>query len=77
MEEIIIYQTADGKTKIAVRMQSVKHEDAIEKAHCEYDVYRMALPGEHTDVERAYLDTLKDMRKRLKGGEPMDKTEDN
>jgi hypothetical protein len=39
---------------------------AAEKAHWEYKVYRDALPDDLTSVEKAYLDTLKDMHKRIK-----------
>ena len=46
----------------------VKHIEAIEKAHREYNAYRAQLSDELTDVERAYLDTLKEMQKRLKAG---------
>jgi hypothetical protein len=46
---------------------NVKHTDAIKKAHHEYDIYRVALPDELSDVERAYLDTLKTLQKKLKG----------
>jgi hypothetical protein len=46
----------------------VKHIDAVEKAHSEYAAYRANLPDDLTDVERAYLDTLKEMQKRLKAG---------
>jgi hypothetical protein len=45
---------------------TVSREDAMEKAHREYDVYRTQLPDDLTDVEKAYLDTLRDMQKRLK-----------
>jgi hypothetical protein len=47
---------------------SVSHEAAIDKAHREYEAYRSALPDDLTDVERAYLDTLKEMQKRVKAG---------
>jgi hypothetical protein len=45
---------------------SVSHDNAIEKANREYEAYRAQLPDELTDVEKAYLDTLRDMQKRLK-----------
>lgn len=48
---------------------SVSHIDAVEKAYREYDAYRAQLSGELTDVEKAYLDTLRQMQRRLKGGE--------
>jgi len=45
---------------------SVGHEEAVEKAHREYDTYRTQLSDDLTDVEKAYLDNLRDMQKRLK-----------
>ena len=45
---------------------SISHTDAMEKAHHEYDAYRLQLPDELTNVEKAYLDTLRDMQKKLK-----------
>jgi hypothetical protein len=47
---------------------TVSHEAAVEKAYREYDTYRAQLPDDLSDVEKAYLDTLKDMQKRLKDG---------
>jgi hypothetical protein len=47
---------------------SVSNIEAIEKAHREYDAYRVQLPDDLTDVEKAYLDTLRDMQKKLKDG---------
>jgi hypothetical protein len=47
---------------------AVSHEKAVEKAHEEYSLYRAQLADELTNVEKAYLDTLKDMQKRLKDG---------
>jgi len=47
---------------------TVSRIEADEKAHREYKAYRAALPDDLTDVEKAYLDTLKDMQKRLKDG---------
>lgn len=47
---------------------TVAHVAAIEKAHHEYDIYRAALSDDLTEVEKAYLDTLRDMQKKLKGG---------
>ncbi len=47
---------------------SVSHEDAVNKAHREYDAYRAQLSHELSEVEKAYLDTLKNMRKQLKSG---------
>jgi len=45
---------------------NVKHIEAVEKAHREYNAYRAQLPDDLTDVEKAYLDNLRDMQKRLK-----------
>jgi hypothetical protein len=47
---------------------SVSHAAAIQKAQREYDAYRAQLPDDLSDVEKAYLDTLKQMQKRLKDG---------
>ena len=48
---------------------SVSHDAAIEKAHREYNTYRSALPDDLSDVEKAYLATLKDMQKKLKSAD--------
>jgi hypothetical protein len=48
---------------------SVSHSDAVDKAHREYDAYRAQLADELSDVEKAYLDTLKQMQKQLKSGD--------
>jgi hypothetical protein len=45
---------------------SVKAIDAEEKAIREYSAYKKQLPDDLSDVEKAYLDTLRDMQKRLK-----------
>ena len=45
---------------------SVSHAAAIDKAHREYDAYRAQLPDDLTDVEKAYLDTLREMQKKLR-----------
>jgi hypothetical protein len=47
---------------------SVSHIDASEKANSEYDIYIKQLPDNLTDVEKAYLETLKEMQQRLKKG---------
>jgi hypothetical protein len=47
---------------------SVSHEAAVEKAHREYDMYRTQLSDDFTDVEKAYLDTLREMQNKLKAG---------
>jgi hypothetical protein len=41
------------------------HDEAVKKSHSEYDTYRSRLSDELTDVERAYLDSLREMRKKL------------
>jgi hypothetical protein len=47
---------------------SVSHSDAVDKAHREYDEYCAQLADELSDVEKAYLDMLKQMQKQLKSG---------
>ena len=44
----------------------ISRDDAVEKAHREYDDYKSHLNDELTDVEKAYLETLKQMQKKLK-----------
>ena len=46
----------------------VSHIDAIEKAQTEYASYKAQQSEDLTEVEQAYLETLKDMHKRLKDG---------
>jgi hypothetical protein len=45
---------------------TVSHEAAVEKAHREYDTYRAMIPDDISDVEKAYLESLHVMRKKLK-----------
>jgi hypothetical protein len=47
---------------------AVTHDAAIDKAHREYDAYKTLFADELNDVEKAYLETLKQMRKRLQTG---------
>ena len=47
----------------------VNHDEAIIKAHHEYETCRSALPDDLSDVEKTYLDALKKMQKKLKKGE--------
>ena len=44
----------------------ISHDTAVNKAYGEYDTYRTALPDDLTDVEKAYLASLKEMQKKLK-----------
>ena len=46
---------------------TISHIDAIEKANHEYDAYKAQLQDDLTDIEKAYLETLKQMQKKLKG----------
>jgi hypothetical protein len=48
---------------------SVSHIKAIEKATCEYVKYQKQLSDELTEVEKAYLDSLNQMRKKLNMGD--------
>ncbi|MCL2112109.1 MAG: virulence RhuM family protein [Clostridiales bacterium] len=43
----------------------VSHIEAAEKAIGEYAAYRAQLPDELTEVEKAYLETLREMQKKL------------
>jgi hypothetical protein len=52
---------------------NISHDEAVEKAHREYDSYRIKFSDDLTDVEKAYLDTLKQMQKKLKIGAGNDK----
>ena len=47
---------------------TVSHIDAVEKARREYEAYRIALSDDLSDVEKAYLDSLHEMQKKLKDG---------
>jgi hypothetical protein len=51
---------------------SVSHTEAAEKARREYDTYRAQLPDDLSDVEKAYLENLKQMQKKLKAGAKSD-----
>jgi len=43
----------------------VTHDEAVKKAETEYDEYKKLIAEELTPVERAYLETLKDVQRRL------------
>ena len=45
---------------------TVSHDAAVGKAHSEYDSYKAKFSDELSDVEKAYLETLKQMQKKLK-----------
>lgn len=44
---------------------SVSHEQAASKAEGEYAKYRARIAIEETDVERAYLETVKDIQHEI------------
>jgi hypothetical protein len=46
---------------------TITHDAAAEKAQREYDTYHSALSDDLSDVEKAYLDTLRDMQKKIEG----------
>jgi len=50
---------------------SVSHETAVGKALHEYSTYITQLPDDLTDVEKAYLDTLKKMQNKLSRGDDL------
>jgi hypothetical protein len=60
--------TSDFGFGVLKNSGSVSHIDAVEKAHHEYSAYKTQLSDNLSDVEKAYLDTLRDMQKRLKDG---------
>ena len=64
--EILDKFTSDFGFGVLKGAGSVSHDKAMEKAHREYEAYRAQISDELTDVEKAYLDTLRDMQKRLK-----------
>jgi len=43
----------------------VTHEEAVKKAEAEYEEYKKLVTEELSPVERAYLETLRDIQKRL------------
>lgn len=47
---------------------TVSHEAATQKAHSEYTLYKAQTADELTEVEKAYLETLKQMQKKLTSG---------
>ncbi len=47
---------------------TVTHEAATQKAHSEYTLYKEQTADELTEVEKAYLETLKQMQKKLTSG---------
>lgn len=47
---------------------TVTHEAATQKAHSEYTLYKAQTDDELTEVEKAYLETLKQMQKKLTSG---------
>jgi hypothetical protein len=48
---------------------TVSHDDALDKAHKEYDAYKKQCDDELTEVEKAYLETLRQMQKKLTIGD--------
>jgi hypothetical protein len=49
-------------------MGRVSHVEAVKKAHHEYDLYSSQFSNEFSAVEKAYLEALRDMQKKLKNG---------
>jgi hypothetical protein len=46
---------------------SISHQQAIDKAGAEYAKYRAQLASEPSDVEAAYVETLKQVQRRIEG----------
>lgn len=55
---------------------SVSHTAALKKAHQEYDAYRAQLPDDLSDVEKAYLESLRELQEKLKAGGDTSEKED-
>lgn len=49
---------------------SVSHEQARQKAEAEYAWYRERLDTDPSDVERAYLESIKQTQRRIDGSQP-------
>jgi len=47
---------------------TISHEQALDKAHREYEQYRKQFVDELSEVEKAYLESLNEMKKKLKDG---------
>lgn len=45
----------------------ISHQAALEQAHAEYDKYLLAQQDNVSEVEKAYLDVVRDAEKKLKG----------
>jgi len=58
--------TGDFGFGVLTNTGSISHIEAVEKAHREYNTYRAQQTDELTEVEKAYLDTLRRMQKELK-----------
>ncbi len=48
---------------------SVSQQKALAKAESEYDKYRKQIKEQSSEVERAYLESIKRVQKRIGGGE--------
>ena len=66
--EILDKFTGDFGFAVLEGSGNVNRIDAEKKAHREYVAYKKQLSDELSGVEKAYLDTLKGMQKRLKDG---------
>ena len=53
---------------VLVGAGKVSHKDAVDKAHKEYNTYRTQISDEMTAVEKAYIETLREMQRKLKAG---------
>ena len=57
--------TSDLGFKILETVGNISHDEAMSRADTEYKKYRSQISDELTEVEKAYLETLKEMQKRL------------
>ena len=50
------------------RAGKASHQGAVSKAHKEYDAYRARIANEETAVDKAFLESVKGLQKKIEGG---------
>lgn len=53
---------------VLVGAGTANHKGAMTKAHKEYDAYRARIASEETAADRAFLDGIKGLQKKIEGG---------
>ena len=51
------------------RAGKASHQGAVSKAHKEYDAYRARIANEETAVDKAFLESIKGVQKKIESGE--------